>query len=278
MKGFHLVIAVFWLVGSFNAMGQETNAPSRAKGLLEKVVANASQRPGWDEPSMAVENPNTLKKMPEFVELQQVVGTAWPQITGNIQSVAPTELSKTILLVAMQSVPPDNYLQFLDKAVGLAETKEIDKRLLKWALFPTNKNVRGVLDYNYDKPITQRILKRVKALYAGDPDMIKYCDAALSGEAKKSEDAYYNANPSEPRPGPAVSKSEATTPNPEATKPGSTKSAQGIPTASEPANRPQQPAASAFAKAPYSSLLLFGAMVIAALVAVGLLVWKGRRK
>lgn len=200
-------------------MSQELNTPAqKAKILLNQIQAKKSQRPGWDEPSTAIESgASSLRKMPEFVELQHVTSAAWPQIVSNIQSVAPSEVSKAILFVALQSLPADDYLQFVDKAVGLAENRTIKKRLLKWALFPADKNVRGVLDYNYNKPVVKDILQRVEVLYADDPNMVKYCEATLSGESKKEAEAYLNDNPSELRPVPAggsANKDAATSPTP----------------------------------------------------------------
>jgi hypothetical protein len=119
-------------------------------------------------------------------------------------------MSKTILFLALQSLQPNDYLKFVSQATGLAENKVIERRLLYWALFPGDKNVRGVLDYNYEKPVVRDILQRVQKLYADDPNMIRYCDAALSGEAKKNAEAYFNDNPAESRPGPAASAPQST--------------------------------------------------------------------
>jgi hypothetical protein len=193
------------LISFTTLLSQESDMPiQKAKKLLEQIESKLSQKPGWDEPSVAIESGvRGLSKIPEFVELQQITVTASPQIISNIQSVAPSRMSKTILFVALQALPPEEYLQFLDQAVGLTEKKTVDRQLLKWSLFAADRNVRGVLDYYYDKQVTKDILRRVKALYSDDPNMVKYCDQALSGEGMKASEAYLNDNPSEPRSVPA---------------------------------------------------------------------------
>jgi len=194
-----------WLISISALMSQEPSISlQKASTLLDQINTKKSQRPGWDEPSTAIESGRTgLEKLPEFVELEQITRTAWPQLIANIQTVAPSRMSKTVLFLAFQSLPTDDYLQFLDQAVGLAENKIIDKQLLDWALLPWNKNVRGVLAYNYEKPVVKDILQRVKVLYADDPNMVGLYSGVLSGTAKKEMEEYYNEVPTDSRPVPA---------------------------------------------------------------------------
>jgi len=189
-----LVIASF--LGTI-IMKAATAQNSQINSLLKQIENKIPENYRYPE---AIVEGKSWQKSSEFAQLQSVIQTTWPTLLNNLQTVAPSEVNKTILFVAMQSLSTDNYLQFLDKAVGLAEAKSVDKHLLKWALFPADKNVRGVLDYNYDKPIARDILQRVKLLYAGDQDMVNYCNATLSGETKRNAERYFNDNPSEPRP------------------------------------------------------------------------------
>jgi hypothetical protein len=195
-------------------------ADQTAKVLLDQMVARLNQQPGWDEPATAIEaGRQGLRRMPDFVALEQLLNGSWPQIVGNINTVATSGVSKAILFVACQSLRPNEYLQFLDQAVGLAEQKAIDKRLLRWGLFPADKNVAGVLDYDYDKPIAKDVLQRVKVLYADDRDMVNYCNATISGETKRKVEQYFKDNPSEPRPDPALDRNAAASPSSTPTKP-----------------------------------------------------------
>ncbi len=222
-------------------MSQDPNtAIQTAKTLLDQIVARKNQQPGWDEPATAIESGRQgLRNVPDFVALEQLLNGSWPQIVGNVNTVATSEVSKAILFVACQSLRPDDYLQFLNRAVGLTEQHTIDKRLLKWGLFAADKNVRGVLHYNYDKPAARNILQRVKVLYADDRDMVNYCNATLSGETKRKVEQYFNDNPSEPRPpviaaamnpAPVVPTPAAATPTPATPVPTSTPIASPAPT------------------------------------------------
>jgi hypothetical protein len=202
MKTFCIVLVTYIIMNTMAATSQDMD---QTKSLLGQIENKMKQRGlGWAEPSVVVESGlNGMAKMPEFVKLEQLAHASWPQMMTNIETVAPSKLSKTILFVSFQSLPIDDYLQFLDQAVGLAENKIIDKQLLNWALLPWDKNVRGVLDYNYEKPVVKDILHRVKSLYPGDPSMTRLCDGVLSGRAKKEDEAYFNEVPADHRPFPA---------------------------------------------------------------------------
>jgi hypothetical protein len=52
--------------------------------------------------------------------------------------------------------------------------------------------------------VVRDILQRVEILYASDPNMVNYCKTVLSGESKRSAEKYFNENPNDPRPGPAL--------------------------------------------------------------------------
>ena len=202
MKRANLItlLAVFGFFGIITVKA-DTTQMSQISHLLTQVESKIPESYRFPE---AVMEGGNWKKAPEFTQLKSAVQANWRTLLGNLKSVAPSETDQVILFAAFQSMPSESYLQFLDKAASLAQTNVINKRLFKWALFPADKNVRGVLDYNYEKPVAKDILQRVKVLYADDPSMVKYCDAALSGEAKKGAEAYFNDNPADARPSPAV--------------------------------------------------------------------------
>jgi hypothetical protein len=181
-------------------MKADTTDASQINGLLMRVEKKIPEN--YRFPGAIIEGKN-WRKSSEFVQLKALVQEKWAALLSNLATVAPSETDKTILFVAFQSIPSDNYLEFLDRATVLAQTKVINRQLLKWALFPGDKNVRGVLDYNYEKPVVKNILQGVKALYADDPSMLQYCDAVLSGQAKKGAEGYFNEVPADARPNPA---------------------------------------------------------------------------
>ena len=187
-------------VALIQIQGLDVNV-QKAKDLLEKIAVSTSQRPGWDEPMTVIEGGRgeLSRHIPEFVELEQVANLEWPRILENIQIVAPSRMSETILVISFQSLPADEYLKFLDKAVTLAERKEFDLNLLRWSLFATDKNVRGVLAYNYEDPMVRNIVTRARVLYVDNPVMVKNFDAILSGESQKQSEVYLKDNLTEHR-------------------------------------------------------------------------------
>jgi hypothetical protein len=195
-----IVLAIFGFFGVITVKADATQM-SQINYLLMQVESKIPEN--YRYPEAIVEGGN-WKRSAEFAQLQSAVQANWSTLASNLKAVAPSETDQTILFAAFQSIPADKYLQFLDKAVALAQSNVISKRLLKWALLPADKNVRGVLDYNYQKPVVKDILQRVKVLYADDPNMIGFCNDVLSGQSKKDDEAYFNDNPADPRPNPAV--------------------------------------------------------------------------
>lgn len=205
MKKIYLVFASLYLICFSLAMAQASDPSIQNTRALLGQIATGMKEHSWDKPGMAIEvGSRGLQKIPAFVELQKQVGTTWPQIISNIQSVAPSEGEKVVILMAFESsLSSDNYLQFVDQVVGLVENKTLDKQFLLWALFPSDKNTREVFSYNYDKPVVKDILQRVKTLYADKPNIGKFCDSVLSGGAKNESEDYHKDNPAETKSTPA---------------------------------------------------------------------------
>ncbi|HSI14837.1 MAG TPA: hypothetical protein VK961_22480 [Chthoniobacter sp.] len=182
------------------AARQDEPPAGKTADLLKKIEIEISARKGWDYPIFAIENPHVLKKVPEFQELQTEVHESWPAAMSNLDAVAPSPMEKTILFIAMQSSSVDDYLRFLDRACELTTNHVLDRQLLKYALFPGDKNLRGLLDATHDRSITKSILRKAQILYADDQNMARYCSAALSGETERNTRAYFDDNPQESRP------------------------------------------------------------------------------
>lgn len=278
MKRIFVIVLLVLFSNVSTLVSQDANAAIQtAKTLLDQIVAKKTQQPGWDEPATAIEaGRQGLRNVPDFVALEQLLNGSWPQIVGNVNTVTTSEVSKAILFVACQSLRPDDYLQFLNQAVGLTEQHTIDKRLLKWGLFAADKNVRGVLDYNYDKPVARAILQRVKVLYADDRDMVNYCNATLSGETKRKVEQYFKDNPSEPR-SPVITAAMNPTPavptaaTPAATTP-TTPVPPSAPNASPAPTAPvaQTPVAMVERKSPIWPWLVVGIFALIAIITVAL--------
>jgi len=214
MKTLFRISILFTAVSVFLFFVQAANGDEQqTKTLVSSVVTKLPH--GYDTPVAVIEGGSDwLKKFPEFVQLQAQANSTWSQTTSNFQNVAPTDTTKAIVLEAFESsLNTDNYLQFLDQAAGLAQQGQINKTLLMWSLTPSDKNVRGILEYNFDKPIVKDILQKAKVVYANDPNMLKYCDDILSGAAKKGAETYFNDNTADQRPPQAAS-----TPNPSQTE------------------------------------------------------------
>jgi hypothetical protein len=187
-----------------SVMSQVTGSPAQeAMSLLDRIEKKMLQRPGWDEPSMAVENPHVLRNTPEFLELQETLQES-PHLASSLDTIAPSETSKAIFFMAMQSLPPQDYLHFLEQATTLAETGVVNRRLLKWALLPEDGNVRGIVEYNYTNPVVGSVLTRAKAIYSNEPSVSEYFDAVLAGKIARGSKVYLDSNPREPLSRPAL--------------------------------------------------------------------------
>jgi hypothetical protein len=198
-RNFPLILTLV-LLGMATATKADTAQDLRIKDLLTRIEDRIPE--GYRDAGAIIDNGN--EKSPESLQLQSLVQKNWPTVLENLHTLAPTDLDKAVLFVACQTMSSDSYLRFLNRAAELAQSNVISKQLLKWALFPADKHVRGVLDYNYDKPIVKDILRKVKALYVDDPNMIAFCNNVLSGQSKRDDEAYFNDNPADPRPIPAV--------------------------------------------------------------------------
>jgi hypothetical protein len=211
MKKIYFLALAYGIIQLHGIIAQEVGStPQQAQLLLSKIDSNLKAH-GLDNPDGVIEGgSHPLQKLQEFTELQSQMNSSWSQAMNVFQNVAPSDTSKAVFLLAAESsLSSENYLQFLNQTVELVQNKIIDKQFLHWAIFPADKNVRGVLVYNYTKPIVKDILQKVKVLYADDPNMLNYCNAVLSGDAKKTSEDYYGQVPSDSKSAPAIENSSS---------------------------------------------------------------------
>lgn len=173
------------------AVHAASDSSQKLKSLLSQVESATVQR-GWVDSEMAFDNPHILKKMPGYLDLQNEIVALGPNVMDELESVAPSSMAKAIFMVTLQALPPESYLKVLDKSVELAEKGKLEKPLLYWALFPQQKNVRGILSENYKQPEVIRIVNRSKVLFANDKIRVGFFDAILSGEVKKNDDKLFD--------------------------------------------------------------------------------------
>jgi len=265
--------------GVLPVMSQAANSSAEeAMILLNRIEEKMRQQPGWDEPSMAVENPHILRSMPEFLELQQTLQDS-PQLVSRIDQVASSDVSKAILFVAMQSLPPQDYLRFLEQATTLAEAGIVNRRLLKWALFPADANVRGIVEYNYTNQAVNSILTRAKVIYSSDPSITEYFDAVLAGKIARESRAYLDSNPREPRSRAALAYI-AESGRGRSTSPPSETIPFPPPASPKPEETPEQPSAPPSEMVSWVALQPISMAVAGAAILVGilsLLRWKSKR-
>jgi hypothetical protein len=163
-----------------------TSGGQRMAELIKTIEGNIPE--GYRDPNALVEW-GRWKKTPEFAQLQQDLQSGWPQALQNVEQIAPTNTSQTILFVAARGLDRESYIKFASTAVDLFRRGAIkDNRILKWALMPPEKHLRGFIGDEYQRPEIRRLLQEAKAVFASDKsfaDMLPFIDGVLSGDVQR---------------------------------------------------------------------------------------------
>jgi hypothetical protein len=144
------------------------------------------------------------RNMPEVTELQQALQTGWPEALLNIQQVAPTNTSQTILFVSARGLDRESYIRFASSAVNLFRNGAItDNRILKWTLMPPDKHLRGFIGDEYKRPDVRRLLQEAQIVFQNDKslaEMVPFINGILSGEVQKRYAEFEKRSESTPDP------------------------------------------------------------------------------
>lgn len=190
-------LALFLVATSFRA-GADA-AASVVKDIKEKLamIETQMQAKGWDHPVMVEENPNTLRRIPEYRSLQENANSLWEPAISNLSDVTTSELGKAVLFHSFLELPPEQYVGFLERALILTERGQITHQQLRWSMFPARGSVRRVLIDKYNDPSVRRLLARARALFTTEPIVLSNIDSILSGKAKENLDAFLAKRPFE---------------------------------------------------------------------------------
>ena len=125
---------------------------------------------------------------PEFRRLAAMLTNTWQQSLDNIETLAPDAQSRLILLGALLFLPPEEYVKCLDHLLDLYQQKRIprDEFLYVFWLPPRIENA-WFLSFNYTHPQVIAFLKRARATFKDDKDMVSFTDFILSGHAKSRD-------------------------------------------------------------------------------------------
>ena len=217
--------------------------------------------------------PASMAFLPEYKKLVSQIDNTWAMSLNNLQSIAPDSLSQFILFDALQELPPEEYLQVLDKAVDLRNSGVISDSVLMNEIIFTSGDKWGFLATNYKDPRVIQLLQKLKQAVAKDPSAVKSVDDLLSGSDKIAVENNIRYNPdyqgrSVKKLSPAPGTSTPTITQTTSTK---TMPIAALPTSSQPAT-PQTTAAMQQAPSHFPLVwIIVGAIV---LIIGGLFAWK----
>ena len=133
------------------------------------------------------DTPQFLVRIPEFNALQNEADTIWEDALKNLSSVAPDGYTKSILISSFEGLSPENYLAFLNRALDMYNTQQIDKWEFLQAMGPVGR-LNGLLDDNYRDPRVMAILEKAKKAFSNDPREVEVFNSMLSGKNKQMLD------------------------------------------------------------------------------------------
>ena len=133
-------------------------AYKNAHDLIE-VIQNKAKVYGLDDMPTIIENRDTLKGIPEFKILENEVCSDWESAVNSLSATDQSQISKCILFLSLESLPPDAYVNFIGKAEDMFQRREIDEHLFLKALFP-NDNITDFIRNNHANNNVVKILRK----------------------------------------------------------------------------------------------------------------------
>lgn len=170
--------------------GVDTNTKRMAELIARIQVERADK--GWDDPANFLENHDFLRTMPDFQTLEGLLQKHCQEALRDFPEIAPSEISQSIVILALWSLPPYAYIKALHETVGYAESGIItNMHLLDCAVLPRNGRAEGVLIDNYREPLVKEALLRADRVFSNRwPQRAGSFGSIISGDAKRDRDAY----------------------------------------------------------------------------------------
>lgn len=183
-----LLTVIGWTAWASLMMAQQPASEPRPQSISVVLIGQVAQHLydlGVEDGSVVVDNSAGMKKYKEFGRLRELVQNDWKTVVTEVIATDPDSVTRALLLVSAHALPPDSYRDFLDRMIDLAETGKIEKREMKWAIFPRNPTLAGVWSESWNDGQTRRAVGRVRKLFSDDPNMTSYCARLLSGELQQ---------------------------------------------------------------------------------------------
>ena len=159
----------------------DTRAQSTSAALVAEVARHFSDMK-IEDGAVVVDNYARLKKYPEFMKLRELMLQNSKMVVTEVMNSNPRSLERAVLLVSARILAPNEYRNYLDLMLDYAEAGLLEKREMKWAIFPSSPTLANSWATTWTDTQTKVAVNRVQKLFVDDPDMQSHCARLLSGE------------------------------------------------------------------------------------------------
>lgn len=122
---------------------------------------------------------------PECQKLIPMVQTSWKEALNHLPEVAPDRESRLVLLHALLFLPPNDYLQCINRLLDLYEEGKITKdEYIYLYISPPRDENEWFLAYNAKDPRVLKLLMRMKAAFPESVLVPGAVDQYINGKAK----------------------------------------------------------------------------------------------
>ena len=121
-------------------------------------------------------------------ELREYLKKNWIEVLDNLQSIAPTDIQKCVIVVGCEELPDSEYPDFLQKLGDLFSEGKISKNVAEQAIL-AEPGREGFLGNNWMNPKVRSFLENVRAKTGNDLQMQSGINDMLSGKASEDSDS-----------------------------------------------------------------------------------------
>ncbi len=163
--------------------------------IRETLAKTESAIPeNYRDSASIVEMRSSLEKVESFTQLQSILNTSWRTNLPQINEFAANDTQKALYFKAAQILPREEYIAFMTAASDQAASGAISKQQFKWALFPSQKNLREMWTEDPPSESLQQLARKAKIILGDDAGQFKFFDHVLSGKVASD-----NRPPEEPK-------------------------------------------------------------------------------
>lgn len=188
MKYFLYIFVLVSLL-RLSAMAQDSNMIRETLAKTERAIPE-----NYRDSASIVEMRSSLEKVESFTQLQSILKTSWRTNLPQINEFAANDTQKALYFKAAQILPREEYIAFMTAASDQATSGSISKQQFKWALFPSQKNLREMWTEDPPSESLQQLARKAKIILGDDAGQFKFFDHVLSGKVASD-----NRPPEEPK-------------------------------------------------------------------------------